>query len=56
MGFELLQDEQLDPDKRWVLVAPPHSKGSALLLAKAVTERQAEILATKRVVTLPLSR
>ena len=42
LGFELLQDAQLDADKRWVLVAPPHSKGSALLLAKAVNERQAK--------------
>lgn len=40
LGFELLQDVQLNADKRWVLVAPLHSKGLALLLAKAVNERQ----------------
>lgn len=33
LGFELLQDVRLDTAKRWVLVAPPNSKGSALLLA-----------------------
>lgn len=42
LGFELVQDVQLDAAKRWVLVAPPHSKESALLLAKATTERQAK--------------
>jgi len=40
LGFELLQDVRLDTAKRWVLVAPPNSKGSALLLAKAVNEQQ----------------
>ena len=33
LGFELVQDVRLDAAKRWVLVAPPNSKGSALLLA-----------------------
>ena len=40
LGFELLQDVQLNADKRWVLVAPHHSNDSVLLLAKAATERQ----------------
>ena len=30
-----MQDIDLDAGKRWVLVAPPGSKGSAILLAKA---------------------
>lgn len=42
LGFELLQDVQLDTYKRWVLVAPPNSKGTAPLLAKATTGRQAK--------------
>lgn len=42
LGFEVVKDVQLEADKRWVLVAPPHSNGSALLLAKAFTERQAK--------------
>ena len=36
LGFSLLEDTyQKEQDKRWVLVAPPNSKGTALLLAKA---------------------
>ena len=40
LGFELVQDIRLDAAKRWVLVALPNSKGSSLLLAKAVNEQQ----------------
>ena len=40
LDFELLQDIQLDADKRWVLVAPPQSKETALLLAKADSDDQ----------------
>jgi len=39
LGFELLEDTQLAPDKRWVRVAPPEAE-TALLLAKAVTPEQ----------------
>jgi catechol 2,3-dioxygenase-like lactoylglutathione lyase family enzyme len=37
LGFELVADTQLGPDKRWVLVAPagPAGVGPSLLLAKA---------------------
>ncbi|NOD46558.1 MULTISPECIES: VOC family protein [unclassified Ruegeria] len=35
LKFQLLQDLALGDGKRWVLVAPPGSTGSALLLAKA---------------------
>ncbi|MGB5499773.1 MAG: VOC family protein, partial [Maribacter sp.] len=42
LGFEVLQDVQLDTEKRWVLVAPPHAKGIALLLAKAFNDPQAK--------------
>ncbi|WP_050602173.1 VOC family protein [Ruegeria sp. 6PALISEP08] len=35
LKFQLLQDIDLGAGKRWVLVAPPGSKGSAILLAKA---------------------
>ena len=39
LGFELVEDTQLTPEKRWVLVKP---KGSvcSLLLAKAATDEQ----------------
>jgi catechol 2,3-dioxygenase-like lactoylglutathione lyase family enzyme len=36
LGFELIEDTQIPSQgKRWVLVAPPNSDGSAILLAKA---------------------
>ena len=39
LGFELLEDTVLTPEKRWVKVAPKGS-GTALLLAKASEEAQ----------------
>lgn len=39
LGFVVLEDEQLSPHKRWVVVAPSKD-GSALLLAKASTPEQ----------------
>ena len=41
LGFERLCDEDRGGGKRWVLVAPPGGQGTALLLARAVTPRQA---------------
>ena len=42
LGFALLADEyQHGQDKRWVLVAPPGSAGTSLLLARAATPEQA---------------
>lgn len=39
LGFELVEDTQQTPTKRWVVVAPPESKagagGSNILLARA---------------------
>ncbi|MBW3130308.1 VOC family protein [Hymenobacter profundi] len=44
LGFDLLEDTALDDGKRWVLVVPPGSTGSPLLLAQAATpEQQASI-------------
>jgi len=40
LGFELIEDMALGPDKRWVVVAPRGAPGGALLLAKAADERQ----------------
>jgi catechol 2,3-dioxygenase-like lactoylglutathione lyase family enzyme len=37
LGFELVEDKPLAPDKRWVLVAPRKGEGTCLLLAKAST-------------------
>jgi catechol 2,3-dioxygenase-like lactoylglutathione lyase family enzyme len=45
LGFTLVEDtEQPAQHKRWVLVAPPGSTGSALLLARAVTPEQVAVI------------
>jgi len=36
LGFELIEDTPLSPEKRWVRVRPRGSQGCCLLLAKAV--------------------
>lgn len=41
LGFNLIEDTDLGGDKRWVLVAPPGSTGTALLLAQAASPEQA---------------
>jgi catechol 2,3-dioxygenase-like lactoylglutathione lyase family enzyme len=41
LGFELIEDTVLSPEKRWVVVAPPGSRESRLLLARAATPEQA---------------
>lgn len=40
LKFSLLEDTALSASKRWVLVAPPGSKGTSLLLARAATAEQ----------------
>ena len=40
LGFSLDEDTKLSEEKRWVLVSPPGSKGTQLLLARAVGEEQ----------------
>ena len=42
LGFELVEDSALGDGKRWVLVAPPGSHGTRLLLARAATPAQLE--------------
>jgi catechol 2,3-dioxygenase-like lactoylglutathione lyase family enzyme len=45
LGFTLIEDTyQPEQDKRWVLVAPPGSSGTALLLARAVTAEQEAVI------------
>jgi catechol 2,3-dioxygenase-like lactoylglutathione lyase family enzyme len=45
LGFTLVADEyQPEQDKRWVLVAPPGSAGTSLLLARASTPEQAAFI------------
>jgi uncharacterized glyoxalase superfamily protein PhnB len=40
LHFDLIEDTQLSPTKRWVLVAPKNSEGCRLLLAQASNEEQ----------------
>jgi catechol 2,3-dioxygenase-like lactoylglutathione lyase family enzyme len=41
LGFELVEDTPLGPDKRWVVVRPSGPAGAALLLARAESPEQA---------------
>ncbi len=42
LGFRLIEDTyQAAQDKRWVVVAPPDSRESAILLARASNDHQA---------------
>lgn len=44
LGFTLVEDTELEPGKRWVVVAPPGAddgRGARLLLARAATPEQA---------------
>jgi catechol 2,3-dioxygenase-like lactoylglutathione lyase family enzyme len=41
LRFNLIEDTLLEGGKRWVLVAPPGTAETALLLAKAATPEQA---------------
>jgi len=40
LNFKVVEDTGLSADKRWVLVAPPGSEGTSLLLARAATPEQ----------------
>ncbi|GAB2454635.1 hypothetical protein GCM10011375_02170 [Hymenobacter qilianensis] len=42
LGFELVEDTDLGQGKRWVLVAPPQSTSTRLLLAQAASEKQVQ--------------
>jgi catechol 2,3-dioxygenase-like lactoylglutathione lyase family enzyme len=44
LGFELRKDTRLDEEKRWVVVAPPGSTESGILLAKAANSGQAQAI------------
>ena len=40
LGFEVVEDTRLSPDKRWVRVRPPGSSGTSFLLARAASDEQ----------------
>ncbi|GIU06143.1 VOC family protein [Shewanella glacialipiscicola] len=45
LKFELVEDTyQAEQDKRWVVVAPPGSKGAAILLARASKPEQFDFI------------
>ncbi|MBR0957339.1 VOC family protein [Bradyrhizobium japonicum] len=44
LEFELREDTRLDEEKRWVVVAPPGSDESGILLAKATTPGQEQAI------------
>ncbi len=44
LGFALIQDTQVSPTKRWVLVAPSGSRDARLLLAQAATDAQTQAI------------
>jgi len=45
LNFELIEDiYQAAQDKRWVIVSPPNSAGTSLLLARAATPEQHEFV------------
>jgi catechol 2,3-dioxygenase-like lactoylglutathione lyase family enzyme len=43
MGFEVVSDRALGDGKRWVVIGPPGSGGSSLLLAQATPEQSSSI-------------
>ncbi|MBY0347345.1 MAG: VOC family protein [Hydrotalea flava] len=44
LQFTLIEDTVLTESKRWVVIAPPGSKGCRLLLAKAANEQQENMI------------
>ena len=43
LGFTLVEDKELTPEKRWVVVSPGQ-EGAKILLAKAANEKQKETI------------
>lgn len=44
LGFHIIEDTPLGNNKRWLLVAPPDSRGACLLLAQTSTPGQAQFV------------
>jgi len=40
LGFRVVEDSPLPAGKRWLVIAPPGSRGASLLLAQAATPEQ----------------
>ena len=44
LGFALIEDTVVSPDKRWVVVAPPGGVGARLVIAEGANERQRQAI------------
>ena len=44
LQFSLVEDTDLGGGKRWVLVSPPNSNGTKLLLAQAISDEQKKVI------------
>jgi len=44
LQFTLVEDTDLGGGKRWVQVSPPNSNGTNLLLAKAISDEQKQVI------------
>ena len=44
LQFTLVEDTDLGGSKRWVLVSPPNSNGTKLLLAQAISDEQKKVI------------
>lgn len=44
LGFELLEDTTLSPEKRWVVIGNDHQDTCSILLAKAANEHQQKFI------------
>ena len=44
LGFRVVEDTPLSPTKRWLLVGPPDSRSTNLLLAEADTSQQIQAI------------
>lgn len=42
LGFVVVEDTRISQEKRWLLIAPPGSSSTSLLLARASNDRQSQ--------------
>jgi catechol 2,3-dioxygenase-like lactoylglutathione lyase family enzyme len=47
LGFSVVEDTELGPEKRWVLVAPPGSGEASILLARAASDEERNAIGTQ---------
>jgi catechol 2,3-dioxygenase-like lactoylglutathione lyase family enzyme len=47
LGFSVVEDTELGPEKRWVLVSPPGSGETSILLARAASDEERKAIGTQ---------